>query len=64
VVAVFVYIQWQAVYLMKWRVTGYWVVPYKASQALQSFCDLLCVPIWVLIPLIHPPVLSGCAIDI
>jgi hypothetical protein len=35
-------------------------VSYKASQALRPFADLLCVPIWTIILLIHPPVLSGC----
>jgi hypothetical protein len=41
-----------------------WVALNEASQVLRPFSDLLCVPIWVLIPLIHPPVLSGCTRDI
>jgi hypothetical protein len=37
-----------------------WVVSNEASQALRPFSDLFCVPIWVLIPMIHPSVFSDC----
>jgi hypothetical protein len=46
--------------------TGYccWVVSNESSQALPPFSDLLCVPVWVLIHVIHPSVFSGCTRDI
>jgi hypothetical protein len=52
----------QLAYIISILVAGccYWVESYKASQALRPFADLLCVPIWTIILLIHPPVLSGC----
>jgi hypothetical protein len=46
----------------------YWLLLWdgvvQSVPSIAAICDLLCIPISVLITLIHPPVLSGCTGDI